>query len=787
MQIGSIRPAIIHRSGSGGRTSRPAALALEFFGSACARLLGMRWDEAASAHHPKRRAIVIAGVTLIAAGQMIHALTAAEEGRRENPVIPATNRQNPGESTSKLPAVSLAGTYFSRDGRPFIPAGAHWVPAKAGLEWPLKWNPEEIEADFRKMRDLGFNTVRLDLFWAWFEPRPGEYNPEAFKQLDYLVTLAHRYRIYLHPSLFIGGEVGEAFWDVPWRHGRHPHADPEMLRLQTNHAAELARRYHGETAILAWDLTDEPPYWIVVDRTTDAMAINWTRLIAWAIRRYDNLHPLVVGTSQEDLNHGPFRPDTIKDEVNFLSVHPYSIYARALFPDPMLSERGTYGSAFQTALSAGAGRPAMVQELGASSAQYEPERIGDFDRVSLFSGLAAGANGFLLWCFTDAAPETYNRVPYLRSPHETQFGLTTWDRQDRPRGKVFRSFAELLGRLDLTGLEPAPAEAGIIVPEEWSKPYGDYSRFGLQGPSAIPYVSTQEGGAVEGQSPAKEQEKNDVLAGSWLSSFLLARRAGFRADFPREYNEWASRRIILMPSPLTGTESILQNVHTGFWGKVRKYVEGGGVLYASMSGDAAVPEMEDLFGARLVDHVPANDVTIKVIAPLGNLKPGDTFRYSASGKDFQRWGAALEVRGGTIIAVDQDGRPALVASSRGTGKTLLCAYPLEIYLSDTPAAFERDEPTHRIYQALLDWAGVRPLFMTNQPSVEVGALNGGQRGYAVLANHSGRQLPVAVRTTLQVRSILLVTAAGPRPLPMQDHQWKMELGPYEGAVVEWKQ
>ncbi len=432
----------------------------------------------------------------------------------------------------------LEGPYFSRNGRRFLPAGAHWVPAGTGLGWPTDWKPREIEADFAKMRELGFNTVRFDLFWAWFEPRPGDFNPEAFQQLDYLISLAHRFQIYLHPTLFVGGEVGEAFWDVPWRHGRHPHADPEMLRLQTNHAAELGRRYRDESAILAWDLTDEPPYWITGGSTTDAMAINWTRLIAGALRRFDGRHPLVVGTSQEDLNHGPFRPDNIKDEVDFFSVHPYSIYARTLFPDPMLSERGTYGSAFQTLLSAGAGRPAMVQELGASSAQYDPERIADFDRVSLFSGLAAGSNGFLLWCFTDAAPDLFKRVPYLRAPHETQFGLTTWDRQDRPRARVFKSFARLLDRLDLAGMEPAPPEAGVIVPAEWSKPHGDFSGFGLQGPSIIPYVSTQDGGAVAGQSPSGVSDKNEVLVGSWLSAFLLSRRAGFRADFPREGGDW---------------------------------------------------------------------------------------------------------------------------------------------------------------------------------------------------------------------------------------------------------
>src|SRR5512136_2240052 len=108
-----------------------------------------------------------------------------------------------------LPLVSMRGNYFVRDGKPFLPVGAHWVPAKTGLSWPVAWEPAELEADFVKMADLGFNTVRFDLFWAWFEPRPGDYNPQAFEQLDYLIGLAHRYQIYLHPSLFIGGEVGE--------------------------------------------------------------------------------------------------------------------------------------------------------------------------------------------------------------------------------------------------------------------------------------------------------------------------------------------------------------------------------------------------------------------------------------------------------------------------------------------------------------------------------------------------------------------------------------------------
>jgi len=654
------------------------------------------------------------------------------------------------------------------------------------MQWPLEWDPQAIEADFARMHQLGFNTIRLDLVWAWFEPRPDDYNPEAFHQLDFLISLAHRYQIYLHPCLLIGGEVGEAYWDVPYRQGRHPHADPYMLRLETDFAAELARRYGKETAILGWDLTDEPPFWIVADQTTDSMAINWTRLLSGAIRRYDSLHPLVVGTSMEDVERGPFRPDNIRDEVDFFSVHPYSIYAQELFPDPMLSARGTYAAAFETALTGGAGRPVMVQEIGASSAQYEPEQIAEYVEANLYSALGAGANGFLIWCFTDAAPEQFHRVPYLRSPHETQFGLTTWEGKERPAAKMIQDFEKIVGGLELDGLQPALAEAGILVPYEWSKPYGDYSHFGLAGPSIVPYTSTDEGGAVAGQVERHFGEENLWLTGSWLSSFILARQAGVQVAFPREYGNWQSSPMLLMPSPLTSTDRYLVHVHSDFWEKARQYVAGGGALYASLSGDAAIPEMESLFGARLVDHWPVSEVTLKVVAPLGGLKPGDTFHYAAAASNPREWTATLEVRGGTVIAVDQDGRPALVANSLGKGRTLLCAYPLESYLAHLPSAFEKEEDTYRIYQAFHDWAGIQPRFRTNQPSVEAASLDAKDHGYVVVVNHSAKRQQVKVVSASPLRSVRRVTLEGGQPPSRHASQWDLDLPPFGAAILEWR-
>jgi beta-galactosidase len=686
-----------------------------------------------------------------------------------------------------LEAVRLDGTYFTRGGRRFISVGVNWVPAVKAMQWPYQWDPVSIEHDFARMHELGINTVRLDLVWAWFEPRPGDYNAEAFQQLHFLLSLANRYQIYLQPQLFIGGEVGEAYWDVPYRQGRNPYTDPDMLRYQTDFAAEMGSRFAKESAILSWDLTDEPPFWIVENSTTDSMAINWTRLIANAIRKHDPNHLLVVGTSTQDVDHGPFRPDNLTPEVDFFSVHPYTIYEPKLYPDPMLSVRGTYGSAFETALSGGAGHPVMIQEIGASSAQYGPEQIAQYERANLYSGLGSGANGFLLWCFTDAAPGQYAKVPYLRSPHETQFGITTWDGKERPAAQMLKEFEAVTGKLDLAGIEPAPAEAAILVPDEWSKPHGDESHFGLTGPEIAPYTSQKEGGAVVGQALPDFSEANTLLTGSWLSAFVLARQAGIKPDLPREYSVWNRYPMLLLPAPLTGTDEMLSHVHSEFWEKARRYLEQGGMVYASVSGNSAIPNMEQLFGARLKDRIPVQEVTLKIVAPFGSLQIGDTFHFVPSAEGADQWPAALELAGGTVVAVDQAGRPALVTNQVGKGKTLLSAYPIETYLAGKPAAFETDEPAFRIYQAFREWTGVITPFRSSEPLVEVSSLAAADHGYAVLVNHAATTKHVTITSAKPLRTVERLTPNSHNTtVPLNQGSWTVELLPYEGAIYSWK-
>ena len=125
-----------------------------------------------------------------------------------------------------------------------------------------------------------------------------------------------------------------------------------------------------------------------------------------------------------------------------------------------------------------------------------------------------------------------------------------------------------------------------------------------------------------------------------------------------------------------------------------------------------------------------------------------------------------------MIAVDQDGHPALVTNTLGAGKTLLSAYPLEHYLAACPAVFDKPEDTHRIYAAFRDWAGVKPAFTVDRPEVEAASLAGDRRGYVVLVNHSPEEQTVTL------------TSGDPRARAGENRRRRAERDPVGGRKLE---
>jgi hypothetical protein len=70
--------------------------------------------------------------------------------------------------------------------------------------------------------------------------------------------------------------------------------------------------------------------------------------------------------------------------------------------------------------------------------------------------------------------------------------------------------------------------------------------------------------------------------------------------------------------------------------------------------------------------------------------------------------------------------------------------------------------------------------------VEVTALRGASRGYAVLVNHSPERRTVTMTTTLPIQSLRQVGPDGTSELAGQGSSWRIEIDPWDGVVAEWR-
>jgi hypothetical protein len=678
-----------------------------------------------------------------------------------------------------LDRVRAGSPYLRRGDRAFLPVGAHLVPPE-GPDWPWRVRPGAFERGFAAMAAAGMTAARIDLAWQAVEPAEGAYDEAHLRVLDEVLDAAGRHGLLLHPALLMGGEVGDAFWDVPWRAGRHPHRDGAFVEGEARHAGMLARRWARDPRVLAWDLTDEPPFWPFGD-TTDEEARRWTAALAGAIRAEDPDAIVTIGTAGQDITWGTFRADVVAGDLDIACVHPYPIYHPALFPDGLLSPRTTHAAAFEVALAAGAGRPVMVHEYGASAAQFDPERIAAHDRLLAWSSLGRGAAGFFAWCWIDAEPAAYRRAPYVRAPHETQFGVVDANGAMRPRGAVLAELAATVARLDLdghAGFGPSAA-AAIVVPHEYARPY-DPAGYGLDGAPAVQYLP-----AETAWTPVRDPRP---LVAGWLNAFVLAARAGLAASFPRERLDgaWPAARLVLLPAPLAGTSGSL-HLRTTFWDGAVAHLAAGGSAWVSCSADVAIPEMERILGARIVDRAPAAaPPVLRFTERWGPFEAGATLELPpGDGSLGQRSATLAAAAGSRVVAVDAAGDPALVVAQRGAGRAVVCAHPMELLLGGRPDAHGPDDRSWGLFAGLAACAGVAEPASVDHPDVTTGSLVGPAGGLVALTNHGSAGRPAALRLPVDAGAARLVSGSGASRLLLEDGAAEVELDGLGSAVVAW--
>jgi hypothetical protein len=241
--------------------------------------------------------------------------------------------------------------------------------------WHDEW--DAVAGDFREMRTLGANVVRVHLQFARFMRSAVEPDESNVRQLAKLLTLAEKTGLYVD----LTGLGCYRKSDVPpWYDAL---AESERWAAQARFWEVVAAACAQSPAVFCYDLMNEPVVpvgrgsaadWLgkpfggpegfcyvqrisidQAERPREEIALRWIETLAAAIRKHDTRHLITVGLVDWSLAlpahlYSGFAPTKIAAPLDFLSVH---LYPR----DDKLDEDLATLAAFAVA-----GKPVVIEE-----------------------------------------------------------------------------------------------------------------------------------------------------------------------------------------------------------------------------------------------------------------------------------------------------------------------------------------------------------------------------------------------------------------------------------------
>jgi hypothetical protein len=257
------------------------------------------------------------------------------------------------EASAEPPWVEMSkdGRGFQRSGsgKAFVPWGFNYDRdyrfRLIEEYWETEWGT--VEEDFREMKALGANVVRVHLQFGRFMDGPDKPNAANFERLAKLVGLAEEVGVYLD----LTGLGCYRKKDVPaWYEGL---AEADRWAAQARFWEEVARTCAGRAGVFCYDLMNEPlvpgddkpvKEWVhpfalanlhyvqyvareLKGRGRSDVAVEWTRTMVRAIRKHDQRRLVTVGLITIDLGKAEeasgFVPAKIAPELDFVAIHIY--------------------------------------------------------------------------------------------------------------------------------------------------------------------------------------------------------------------------------------------------------------------------------------------------------------------------------------------------------------------------------------------------------------------------------------------------------------------------------
>ena len=606
-----------------------------------------------------------------------------------------------------MPARPMHMISNSGQSRPWI--GANFWSRTGGPRMWSRYDPGIVREELRVLHEHGLTMTRSFFYWPDFMPAPDTIDEGACDRYRDFLDAHREVGMGTIPTFIVGHMSGEN-WDPSWRHGRDLYTDVWMVARQAWYITELTRRFHDHPAVIGWLISNEIP--IYGGEGDEEIISAWALLMVGAVRAGGGHQPVSLGDGAwgvETTGHDSgFSSLTYGELVDFIGPHVYRMENDRV--------RQHLKAAFVCELAQVAGKPVIMEEFGLSSDFVSARGSASYYRQLLHSTLTAGASGWVAWNNTDF-DDLREQRPYSHHPFEMHFGITDAAGAPKPPLEELRIFSEELSGTDLAGLRRAPTATGIIVPSCLTARYPfttEEERALIVDASEQAYVAAKEADLA----PGIVHEPEDGLAGGIESGYDL----------------------YLAPST--------KQLAAATWPRLAELARGGATVYASYCAGETTAQrgpwwtgLDSLFGVAqeltygLNDPVEDETVEITFVEPLGPLPEGATLRFRAAGNREAR--AFLPVRaldGAEVVARDSHGRPAIVVKRHGSGRAVLCTYPLEYFAARLGRV--NPEDTWRLYDALAELAGVRRPAHVEDPRVLADVLvdDGGEL-VVVLSQH----------------------------------------------------
>lgn len=275
------------------------------------------------------------------------------------------------------PRVSDDGTHFvgADTGTPIVLWGVNYDHDNLDhrlLEdyWIDEW--ETVVEDFREIKQLNANVVRIHLQLGKFMDGPESPNERSLEQLAKLLKLAEETQLYLD----ITGLGCYHKQDVPEWYDEL--GEQARWNVQANFWRAIAKACKDSRAVFCYDLMNEPilpgkkketewlggelggKYFVqrisldLAGRTREEVARKWVKTLTSAIREIDDRHLITVGVIPWALTFKGAKPLFYSEEVggplDFVSVHFYP-------------RKGEVDAALEALAVYDIGKPLVIEEM----------------------------------------------------------------------------------------------------------------------------------------------------------------------------------------------------------------------------------------------------------------------------------------------------------------------------------------------------------------------------------------------------------------------------------------